>query len=191
MGKSITYPVAREAAQRIAGIFCPRRSPHSGLRPLAGYRLPQPVSERSIPGWRQVGSNGGAETLTKGLSSRVARHRDALHNPSRLVLVRPRAVCGVAFIANSTRYWLQNAPCIPSRSAPHPLALSYANHPQVCVVISTQISPKANPAKKNVPIAQARPGCRPGMPSRFAKGSDQSCFPERRHREIFRVRPPG
>ena len=49
---------------------------------------------------------------------------DALHNPSRLVLARPRAVCGVAFIANSTRYWPQNAPCIPSRSAPHPLELS-------------------------------------------------------------------
>ena len=55
--------------------------------------------------------------------------KDALHNPSRFVLARPRAVCGVAFIANSTRYWPQNAPCIPSRSAPHPLELSYAEHP--------------------------------------------------------------
>ena len=55
--------------------------------------------------------------------------RDALHNPSRFVIARPRAVCGVAFIANSTRYWPQNAPCIPSRSALHTLALSYAEHP--------------------------------------------------------------
>jgi hypothetical protein len=55
--------------------------------------------------------------------------RDALHNPSRFVIARPRAVCGVAFVANSTRYWPQNAPCIPSRSALHQLALSYAEHP--------------------------------------------------------------
>jgi hypothetical protein len=55
--------------------------------------------------------------------------KDALHNSSRRVLARSRAVCGVAFIANSTRYWLQNAPSIPSRSALHPLALSYAEHP--------------------------------------------------------------
>ena len=55
--------------------------------------------------------------------------RDALHNPSRLVLARPRAVCGVAFIANSTRYWPQTASCIPSRSALHTSALSYADHP--------------------------------------------------------------
>ena len=38
------------------------------------------------------------------------------------MLARPRAVCGVAFFANSYRYWLQNAPCSPSRSALHPLA---------------------------------------------------------------------
>jgi hypothetical protein len=54
---------------------------------------------------------------------------DALHNPSRLVLARPRAVCGIALIANSTRYWPQNAPCIPSRSALHTSPLSYAEHP--------------------------------------------------------------
>jgi hypothetical protein len=58
-----------------------------------------------------------------------SRSMDALHNPSRLVLARPRAVCGVAFLANSTRYWPQNAPCIPSRSALHTVALSYAEHP--------------------------------------------------------------
>ena len=62
---------------------------------------------------------------------RLRHARDALHNPSRLVLARPRAVCSVAFLANSTRYWPQTAPCIPSRSAPHPLALSYAEHPKV------------------------------------------------------------
>ena len=55
--------------------------------------------------------------------------KNALHNPSRFVIARPRAVCSVAFIANSTRYWPQNAPCIPSRSALHTLALSYAEHP--------------------------------------------------------------
>src|SRR5665647_2370337 len=55
--------------------------------------------------------------------------KDALHNSTRCVIARTRAVCGVAFLVNSTRYWLQNAPSISSRSALHPLALSYAEHP--------------------------------------------------------------
>jgi hypothetical protein len=65
-----------------------------------------------------------APSLKPGGSS-----KDALHNSSRRVLARPRAVCGVAFLANSYGYWLQNAPCSPSRSALHSLALSYAEHP--------------------------------------------------------------
>ena len=62
--------------------------------------------------------------------------RDALHNPSRFVIARPRAVCGVAFIANSARYWPQNASCIPSRSARHTHALSYAEHPKSFLAIN-------------------------------------------------------
>jgi hypothetical protein len=55
--------------------------------------------------------------------------RVALQNSSQRVIALARAVCGVAFFANSYGYWLQNAPCIPSRSALHALALSYAEHP--------------------------------------------------------------
>jgi hypothetical protein len=75
------------------------------------------------------GSKGIMKTSALTFCSSRASTWDALHNPSRFVPARPRAVCGVAFIANSTRYWPQNAPCIPSRSALHSLAWSYAEHP--------------------------------------------------------------
>lgn len=58
-----------------------------------------------------------------------AEAKDALHNSLRVVIARPRAVCGVAFFANSYGYWLQNAPCIPSRSALSHSRQSYAEHP--------------------------------------------------------------
>ena len=66
-----------------------------------------------------------SKTYNQPIPQRALNHlspvqalRDALHNPSRLVLARPRAVCGVAFIANITRYWPKNVPHpIPTRAA--------------------------------------------------------------------------
>ena len=43
--------------------------------------------------------------------------RDPLHNSLRSVVARARAVCGVAFLANSGAIGCKKAPCSPSRSA--------------------------------------------------------------------------
>ncbi len=45
--------------------------------------------------------------------------KDPLHNSLRSVVARARAVCGVAFFANSGAIGCKKAPCSPSRSTYH------------------------------------------------------------------------